>query len=242
MCELCGSKADKKCSGCGKVSYCQRSHQIADWKTHKSVCKNLPQKANNQRKSSSLLFTELHLQELGYDETDEEESEVGSEYDDEDEDFDGDNVDDDVDELKKDIDKLSPSLQGVSSDELLKYLTNENTNDSIYQAFMKTIKKDPEQVIRYDRGGTPLLCSKNSISNIEPCQCGSERQFEFQIMPQLLSYMDVDTSLHEDTIDWGSVMVYTCKSNCTKAKYSTEFSFKQDFDQNKKESSEHKEE
>ena len=31
----------KKCSGCGKVSYCSKNHQLMDWKArHKKECKD----------------------------------------------------------------------------------------------------------------------------------------------------------------------------------------------------------
>lgn len=40
MCEVC-QKVDglKRCARCGVVAYCGKEHQLADWKTHKQVCK-----------------------------------------------------------------------------------------------------------------------------------------------------------------------------------------------------------
>merc|ERR1712012_456771 len=41
ICRACGCPGTKKCSGCGKVSYCCRNHQTLDWKArHKFECKD----------------------------------------------------------------------------------------------------------------------------------------------------------------------------------------------------------
>ena len=48
-------------------------------------------------------------------------------------------------------------------------------------------------------------------------------------MPQLLNYLEVD-SLSESTIDWGTLVVYTCGKNCSEGDpYHKEFIWKQDF-------------
>lgn len=47
-------------------------------------------------------------------------------------------------------------------------------------------------------------------------------------MPQLLNHLKVD-SLGE-SIDWGTLVVYTCAENCgAENKYAEEFIWKQDF-------------
>ena len=38
LCTVCGCSGTKNCSNC-KTPYCSRSHQILDWKRHKSTCK-----------------------------------------------------------------------------------------------------------------------------------------------------------------------------------------------------------
>ena len=39
MCNVCGYKADKKCSACKDVDYCSKDHQVLDWKNgHKYSC------------------------------------------------------------------------------------------------------------------------------------------------------------------------------------------------------------
>ena len=38
-CAKCGDeKASMVCSACGKVKYCSRECQLADWKNHKRAC------------------------------------------------------------------------------------------------------------------------------------------------------------------------------------------------------------
>ncbi len=40
FCKVCGKATGvKKCGGCLTVGYCNREHQRADWKIHKTVCK-----------------------------------------------------------------------------------------------------------------------------------------------------------------------------------------------------------
>jgi len=38
-CELCGAKADLKCSRCLTTYYCCRKHQKKDWPRHKTICR-----------------------------------------------------------------------------------------------------------------------------------------------------------------------------------------------------------
>ena len=50
-------------------------------------------------------------------------------------------------------------------------------------------------------------------------------------MPQLLYYLKVDSSSSPDgkTIDWGTLLIYTCSENCNiRTGYQEEFLWKQD--------------
>lgn len=50
----------------------------------------------------------------------------------------------------------------------------------------------------------------------------------FQILPQLLNELKVDST--GDSIDWGTLAVYTCSKNCDEGPtYKAEFLWKQDF-------------
>lgn len=46
-----------------------------------------------------------------------------------------------------------------------------------------------------------------------------------QVMPQALSYLHIDEST--DSLDWGTLLVYTCKSSCAISRYAKEFIWKQ---------------
>ena len=53
----------KKCSGCGKVSYCSKKHQALDWKArHKIECKdpNFEYSYQEDEKSMSSLLLPQH--------------------------------------------------------------------------------------------------------------------------------------------------------------------------------------
>ncbi|KAG0303547.1 Programmed cell death protein 2, partial [Dissophora globulifera] len=102
----------------------------------------------------------------------------------------------------------------------------ENTKtgiDSAFLTFQKRIALYPDQVLRYARmeyeltNPEPLYVSDAGIpkaEDIPPCpHCGQERTFEFQILPQLLNYMAIDHSA-SDALDFGTVLVYSCKDNC----------------------------
>ncbi|GAQ82545.1 putative programmed cell death protein [Klebsormidium nitens] len=88
-----------------------------------------------------------------------------------------------------------------------------------WAAFEARLAAAPEQVLRYCRSpdAKPLWPSSDhrpSEKGIPPCpECGSERIFEFQVLPQLLYYMHVDSS-DPETLDWGTIAVYTCGKSC----------------------------
>lgn len=46
-------------------------------------------------------------------------------------------------------------------------------------------------------------------------------------MSQTLSYLHVDVAV--DSLDWGTLLVYTCKKSCKIEGYVPEFVWKQDF-------------
>lgn len=223
LCSLCGLKGPSHCSKCKKVFYCSRKHQIIDWqKGHKEACSDL-QKTNEfcsdhftvTEAGKSILFKEW---ELIVDEEDEEEAE---------------NVDPnkEMEKLKKLIqEKKAGTMSNVSDSELEQY-AGTIPEDKVFNKFTKRVARHPDQVLRYDRGGMPLWITgntENNISYVPNCQyCDGERQFEFQVMPQLLNYLNV--GIEVNSIDWGVLAVYTCKASCdTGPAYKEEYLIKQD--------------
>ncbi|KAL6487037.1 hypothetical protein MHYP_G00036630 [Metynnis hypsauchen] len=108
---------------------------------------------------------------------------------------------------------------------------HESQDSKVFQKFKKRIAPEPEQVLRYCRGGAPLWVSSEHVpgtADVPKCPCGANRNFEFQIMPQLLNYLKVDRP--DASIDWGMLAIYTCTDSCDQGnKYSSEFIWKQDF-------------
>ncbi|XP_067149502.1 programmed cell death protein 2 isoform X2 [Apteryx mantelli] len=124
------------------------------------------------------------------------------------------------------------ALECLDEETLEAMAKHETEDDKIFQKFKERIAAEPEQIIRYCRGGEgPIWVSGENIpeeKDIPNCSCGAKRIFEFQIMPQLLNHLKVD-SLGE-SIDWGTLAVYTCANNCNEGnQYTEEFIWKQDF-------------
>ncbi|KFZ66308.1 Programmed cell death protein 2, partial [Antrostomus carolinensis] len=117
------------------------------------------------------------------------------------------------------------AFQSLDEETLEAMAKHETEEDKIFQMFK-------ERIIRYCRGGEgPIWVSGENIpeeKDIPNCLCGAKRIFEFQIMPQLLNHLQVD-SLGE-SMDWGTLVVYTCADNCGEGnEYLEEFIWKQDF-------------
>ncbi|GAA6062743.1 hypothetical protein JCM10212_000383 [Sporobolomyces blumeae] len=112
--------------------------------------------------------------------------------------------------------------------------------DKEFLAFQERIEREPDQVLRFYRlpdidNPEPLWASKDKISpnDVPLCDlCGVPRQVEFQILSTLLSH------LHDDSLDFDSLLVYTCADNCAilprppvadRTGWAQEVVFKQDF-------------
>lgn len=124
--------------------------------------------------------------------------------------------------------------------------------EKAFMLFSKRLRRAPEQVCRYAYDGEPMwsipLPPKNNNSNgrskqakpkknttpfpsIPPCSCGSERVFEFQLLPSLLHVLDVDSAnLSSDDgngvtdltsmggMNWGSISIYSCPESCNNSR------------------------
>lgn len=96
--------------------------------------------------------------------------------------------------------------------------------DTAFQSFADRVGQNPEQVLRYERGGTPLLYSyddavaktllaegKFSARRLPACAGCSKRArlFEFQLMPHAITVLEGD-SPGLDGMEWGTIVVATC--------------------------------
>lgn len=202
LCSVCGCFGNKRCSKCKVVAYCGRDHQVFDWKeNHKNTCGQI----ENHR--SKLVFSEYEI----VIETEENKDEKSV------------NESIEIEKFKLlETEGRTGTLKDVSESELQEHAQVDA--DKAFLHFKKKVSDSPDQILRYSRGGSPLYIADEPKPLIIPkCEnCGSDRQFEFQIMPQLLSV------LGEHSLDWGVLLVYTCKASCISDSYKKEYLFKQD--------------
>ncbi|TEY85308.1 hypothetical protein BOTCAL_0014g00380 [Botryotinia calthae] len=113
----------------------------------------------------------------------------------------------------------------------------ESTHDTSFQKFADRLSQNPEQVIRYEFRGSPLLYSKTDsvgkifadagkgnekvkVSNgsgnwkIPRCaNCGAGRVFEVQVTPHAIMELERDEK-GLDGMDWGTVILGVCEKDC----------------------------
>lgn len=106
----------------------------------------------------------------------------------------------------------------------------ESTIDSTFQKFADRLAQNPDQCIRYEFGGQPLLYSKTDAvgrrlhdggagagGRIPPCEnCRGERAFEVQLVPGAIAELEGEEEGLEG-MDWGTVVVGTCATDCVPA-------------------------
>ncbi|XP_076752195.1 zinc finger protein RP-8 [Xylocopa sonorina] len=215
-CYICGLLAPNHCSKCKSINYCCRAHQIYDWKHgHKETC-------GNNQSVTKIICNEFLLPEY----------EIVIEKDNAEDKSDANELTEDEEEIKKYETMVQKGEAGTFQNqdvekELLSMANQQE--DQVFSKFLSIVDKFPDQVLRYDRGGNILFISPGSkIDDIPKCsECNGDRQFEFQIMPQLLNFLNFDIGLK--CVDWGILAVFTCKRSCVpKKKYSMEFIWKQD--------------
>eukprot|EP01132_Coremiostelium_polycephalum_P005417 gene5417-6756_t len=117
--------------------------------------------------------------------------------------------------------------------------------DKSFLEFKNTISTNKNQVLRYCRDNKYKILwvsdqNKPDLDkDIPVCEnCGSKRKFEFQILPQLLYFIGMDTekAVALDEIDFGVLNIFTCSKSCDyntnteqQKGYIQEFIWKQDF-------------
>ncbi|OAP58844.1 hypothetical protein AYL99_06141 [Fonsecaea erecta] len=111
--------------------------------------------------------------------------------------------------------------------------TFESSLDKTFQKFSDRVAQNPEQVLRYEFKGEPLLYSGTDevasrfivphgrtgpARGLPRCDsCGGQRVFELQLVPGLIYELEKDDenamSL-DDGMEWGTIIVGTCANNC----------------------------
>ncbi|XP_054253889.1 programmed cell death protein 2 [Indicator indicator] len=236
LCRVCGCLGPRACGRCRRATYCGPEHQALDWRQgHRRTCgqsTNEGDTADAVLEHNDFLFPEYEI----LIEPEEPDSPVDSSVDPTDEQravdpFVPSKGPKEQEELRA-TSSAGEAFQSLDEETLEAMAKHETKDDKIFQMFKEIIAAEPEQIIRYCRGGEgPVWVSGGNIpeeKDIPNCLCGAKRIFEFQIMPQLLNHLKVD-SLGE-SIDWGTLVVYTCADNCSEGnEYLEELIWKQDF-------------
>ncbi|CZT42462.1 related to rat apoptosis protein RP-8 [Rhynchosporium secalis] len=112
----------------------------------------------------------------------------------------------------------------------------ESTIDKTFQRFADRLSQNPEQVIRYEFKGQPLLYSKHDAvgkllsgsgkgnekvttasvngNHIPRCgNCGAGRAFEVQLTPHAIMELEKD-EMSLDGMEWGTILVGVCEKDC----------------------------
>lgn len=106
----------------------------------------------------------------------------------------------------------------------------ESTIDKTFQKFADRLAQNPEQVIRYEFKGSPLLYSKKDAvgkllggkgdakvttgSGMPRCSnCGAGRCFEVQLTPHVIMELESEES-SLDGMEWGTIIVGVCERDC----------------------------
>lgn len=97
----------------------------------------------------------------------------------------------------------------------------ESAMDMTFQKFADRLAQNPEQVIRYEFGGAPLLCAKTDAvgqvfarAAMPRCaSCGGKRTYEVQLTPHAIAELEAeDPSL--EGMEWGTIIVGVCERDC----------------------------
>ncbi|XP_013382200.1 programmed cell death protein 2-like [Lingula anatina] len=176
LCSVCNCSASKFCARCHSQAYCSKEHQVVDWKNgHKLYCgKDMPEK-EKQTASSKVCFPEFELLI---------ESEEFSDSDKEDEKSEEAKLEEYRHYMESNQEAMSHYDSKSAAKDLEKMAGQENEDYKQFIKFKMRIQQEPDQVLRYDRGGSPLWVSVHNVpepSDIPNCSCGKPRQFEFQV-------------------------------------------------------------
>ncbi|KAF0682592.1 Aste57867_25299 [Aphanomyces stellatus] len=236
-CALCGLKATFSCSACHIAHYCSKEHQKDHWKSggHKEDCHRCAaleevivdevHATNLATNGSKYLFPEysIHIDREPDRNVAQNETEA---------------------KMIRDFEaaKAKPAGNDVFTDdsdidlsqkELSSLLGSSSTQDKTYLAFLTRVALANDQVLRYcrwnDQGDAALWVHGGDKPDAIPAcaHCGEPREFEFQVMPQLLYHLKLagadsiealavaEATQTTKELDWGTLAVYTCPNSCS---------------------------
>lgn len=239
-CAVCGFWGKLLCGGCSSTRYCSKRCQKLDWNFgHRDICQPAEEQADPiadevhsaiAEKRRKWRFPELEIVTDRHCTPPQSDSESEE--------------DEDQHEPKQNVEQIDISKAGTFQDadenelpeDLFRGPTGRST-DAVLNQFQKVVAYEPDQVVRYERGGEVLwggLNARCDSAQVGRCfRCGGERMFEMQIMPQLvymleceqrqddaeavrMSMMEVATRMRDD-MDWATIVVMTCAQSCGSA-------------------------
>ena len=127
--------------------------------------------------------------------------------------------------------------EGGSSSQKEDKAAYEDTIDKTFQKFADRLAQNPEQVIRYEFKGQPILYSKSDAagklwstpqaasakvmvaqgtggSRIPRCEnCGASRVFEVQLTPHTITELEAE-DMSVEGMEWGTIIIGVCEKDC----------------------------
>lgn len=122
--------------------------------------------------------------------------------------------------VQMDVDDPSSATGGGSGKEDKDVF--ESSHDADFQKFADRLAQNPEQVIRYEFRGQPLLYSKTDAvgqnlstgRSMPRCgNCAGARTFEVQMTPNAIAELEAE-EMGLEGMDWGTIIVGVCDSDC----------------------------
>ncbi|KAJ6264624.1 hypothetical protein Dda_0773 [Drechslerella dactyloides] len=138
------------------------------------------------------------------------------------------------DDLDDDVPTTSrKGSAAASSSKASKEKEFESSMNATFLHFQRIASQNPDQVLRYERRGTPLLYSRDdaigklltsnkngdiSLTRTPRCtHCGAGRCFEVQLMPHAISVLEGENTAFDEGMVWGTIIVGTCDADCALA-------------------------
>jgi pre-rRNA-processing protein TSR4 len=111
----------------------------------------------------------------------------------------------------------------------------ESSMDKSFQKFADRLAQNPEQVLRYEWKGSPLLYNDRDavgkllagsekggkvqtgggISRVPKCaNCGAARVFEAQLAPNAIAELESEELSLDEGMEWGTIIVGVCSADC----------------------------